>query len=241
MSLGKRAKFTFRAVKLQISPLKSTCYNFLYPSRVYPGLNPETPLGNIFTVLLSACKFPSAFCERQKHTPNTGKIKKFHMLCNIGKGAGGQLHPQCARRAPLVFSPTREHTHTRKLSSAYSLLQSSSCTDHSPLQCRAPPSLDSLSSPAAAVPPAPFHQVLLPPADPNWNLGLRLHITNPVNTRATNHEPLLPACKLLWQGRDLYSSPFALLSPKRPKLLRSSPQISGGASQYLLFRLAIGW
>lgn len=93
---------------------------FLYPSRVYPGLNPETPLGNIFTVLLSACKFPSAFCERQKHTPNTGKIKKFHMLCNIGKGAAAStVRPP---RAPRFFSNSRTHAHTAQLTAFFSLL-----------------------------------------------------------------------------------------------------------------------
>ena len=130
------------------------------------------------------------------------------MPCAIGRGAAAST----VRRACLVFSPPREHTHTRKL--APSLLQSGSL--YRPFSLAVSPSLDSLSSPAGAVPPPSGIQVL-PPADPNWNLGLRLHITNPVNTGNKQLPPRILtqflavfSRKLLWEAKDYILLPFLL-------------------------------
>jgi hypothetical protein len=109
----------------------------------------------------------------------TPKINIPNVPCNIGGGGQPGSCIPSAPRAPRFFSsPSRgqEHTHTRKKLLALSLARSQSRP------------LDSLSvqlqRPAAAAVPFPLLHQALPPADPNWNLGLRLHTTNPVNTRA---------------------------------------------------------
>jgi hypothetical protein len=72
----------------------------------------------------------------------------------------------------------------------------------------------------------------LPPADPNWNLGLRLHITNPVNT---GNKPLPPprriltlflavfSRKLLWQGKDYILLPLLLCRAQKAEAFAFFP------------------
>jgi hypothetical protein len=140
-------------------------------------LNTRIPLISTSVISFTLLQYVLAFLSTSEDLSEiTGKgymAKKIPLAVRYEQG---HLHPRCA---PLVSSPCREHAHTKgKLCSAFFFYRPFSVCHPLP---------DSLSCQRISVPP-PFHQ-LLPPADPNWSLGFRLRIINPVNTQALNLTP----------------------------------------------------
>lgn len=127
------------------------------------------------------------------------------------------------------FSRTRTHAHTEEAtSSPLSPLGLLLVPPNTLTRVGLSISQSSLSSPLPSL-----HQVL-PPADPNRNSVLRPQTTNPVNIYALPHslppEFLAPfsLAQIIMPGKIIFF-PFSF-EPERPKLSRSSPQISGAVA-----------